>query len=455
MTWLKASSLERYLSYKLWLLALPCLLLWLGFSYYINLPVWAITVGFILLVLFILKVMLAIKDNINTSFTRAILHLEAINQEDYNQHGKAPFSSGTVAVFHQQLKQLSERLQQQKSRYDQHAFLVYQLITQLDAPILVFNEKQQLTFGNDAFYHLYGQHWQMLRHASPELLSLELAAHESSSQETLSDKTLSDKVKSQKWQFTSAEKKQKWQIRQSEFIDGGQRHQLLIFIDIETALRANQLNAWQQIIRVLGHEIGNSLAPVSSMAESLASKTNNERDKMVLAVITERCQHLQRFVSRYGELAKPLQLSQQWFLITPWFANITQLYENITFSLELNSTTKSLEKLWADETLVAQVFINLCKNSQEANATKITLQVSHTAQHFVLALVDNGHGFSNLENLFVPLYSTKQNGQGIGLNFCRNIVEQHQGNMSLTNNKNQGVTVTVCLPLETSIDNAK
>ncbi len=452
MTWLKTNSLERYLSYKLWYLALPSLLLWLGFSYYIQLPVWGVLLGFVILLLLALQLISAVKQVTKASFNRAILHLEAVNQEDYNQHGKAPFTTGSVGEFYQQLKQLSEKLQQQKSRYDQHAFLVYQLITQLDTPILVFNEKQQLTFGNDAFYHLYGQPWQMFRHASPQLLSLALSSTSSTPLENVqspnveSEKSQPEKAqkntnKEQKWQFTSAEKKQKWQIRQSEFIDGGQRHQLLVFIDIETALRANQLNAWQQIIRVLGHEIGNSLAPVSSMAESLASKANNERDKMVLEVITERCQHLQHFVNRYGELAKPLQISPKNIRITPWFLGIKQLYENIDFTLDAN-----IEQLWADETLLTQVFINLCKNAQEANATQITLKVRKTAQCFDMILVDNGHGFSNLDNLFVPLYSTKQNGQGIGLNFCRNIIEQHHGSITLANNT-KGVTVTIKLPI--------
>ena len=423
MTWLKVKSLERYLNNKLYtLVLLPLLLIWIVFISFILLPLEGIIIGFILIVLFSLVLISGIKNTIFKSFNRAILHLEAINQEDYNQFGKTPFSSGIVAQFHHQLNLLSEKLQQQKSRYDQHAFLVYQLISELDTPILVFNEKQQLSFANDAFYHLYGQHWQMLRYSSAAKLQLELLAN--------------------KWQFSSAEKKQQWQIRQSEFIDAGQRHQLLIFIDIAAALRANQLDAWQQIIRVLGHEIGNSLAPVSSMAESLSSKTNDERDKMVLRVINERCQHLQHFVARYGELAKPLQLSPHWFSLKSWFTDITRLYEQINFSL-----ITEVKQLWADETLLTQVFINLCKNAQEANASQISLTVKQTKQYYELILLDNGHGISNLDNLFVPLYSTKPNGQGIGLHFCRNIIEHHQGTMTLFNNEQQGVRVQIKLPL--------
>jgi nitrogen fixation/metabolism regulation signal transduction histidine kinase len=138
-------------------------------------------------------------------------------------------------------------------------FLLYQLIEQLDSPVLIFNKKQQLSFGNKAFFHLFEKPWQMLRNATPELLGLVYHQGE--------------------WQFTSASLNSKWQVRYSEFIDDGEVQQLLVFINIESALRASQLSAWQQIIRVLGHEIRNSLTPVSSMAESLAEKTLVDRDK--------------------------------------------------------------------------------------------------------------------------------------------------------------------------------
>ena len=184
---------------------------------------------------------------------------------------------------------LAQRCSCQKSRYDQHVFLVYQLIGQLDAPILVFNAKQQLTFANGAFFLLKNQAWQLFRHASPQLLGL----------------TKQDG----KWHFqlddaTTNNEAERWQIKQSEFIDSGEQHLLLVFVDIQSALRASQLNAWQQIIRVLGHEIRNSLTPVSSMSESLADKASNKRDRMALNVITERCMHLQSFVERYASLSK-------------------------------------------------------------------------------------------------------------------------------------------------------
>ena len=360
------------------------------------------------------------------SFTRAALHLDAINQEDYNQFGKSAFPEGKVSEFHLQLKQLSEKLQTQKSHYDQQAFLVYQLISQLDTPVLIFNEKQQLTLGNEAFYYLFKQPWQMFRHATADLLGLH--------------------YNDGNWKFIDQAKQNRWQIRHSEFIDDGENHQLLVFIDIEPALRESQLNAWQQIIRVLGHEIRNSLTPVSSMAETLADKATGEREKMILGVITERCLHLQSFVNRYSSISQQLQINCQWLSIQHVVKSVSGLFTDV--AITLNS---SVDDFWADGEFIEQIFINLFKNSKEAGAKKISVNLALQDQYYIIEVVDNGHGFSNLTNLFVPLYSTKPQGQGIGLSFCRNIIEQHHGVMELHNNDEnetgqQGVTVMMILP---------
>ncbi|MBL4909914.1 MAG: ATP-binding protein [Alteromonadaceae bacterium] len=429
MAWQQSNSLERYLTWRLSLLILPILFIGGYLVYRYSLPLWLAASTELLLLLLCLKTTNTIKNKVFKAFDRANLHLEAINQEDFHQYAKAAYKQGKVGEFHQQLNQLSKNLQQQKSRYDQHAFLVYQLISQLDTPVLVFNKKQQLSFGNKAFYQLFKQPWQVFRHSSPARLGL--------------TKT------NQQWQFTQHkhEQNQQWQIRHSEFIDNDESHQLLIFIDISSAIRTSQLNAWQQIIRVLSHEIRNSLAPVSSLAETLANKSNtdssySERDKTALNVITERCQHLQNFVEHYASLSKPFNINPQWLSITQLLTPLSALFEQLNISVN-----SKMDRLWADQTLLTQVLINLLKNAQEANANQVEITLSQQQQNYQITITDNGHGFNNLENLFVPLYSTKEQGQGIGLNFCRNIIEQHQGTLSLINNtNNQGVCVTIQLP---------
>jgi nitrogen fixation/metabolism regulation signal transduction histidine kinase len=359
------------------------------------------------------------------AFKRASMHLEAVSNDDYCQYAKPAFSSGKVKDFHYDLENLSTHLQSLKSRYDQHVFLVYRLIEQLDTPILVFNQHPKLTYANNGFNELFPQPWQIFKNSSPGLLGLEFVDNH--------------------WHFQDKQRDSHWQIRSSEFIDNGKNHQLMVFVNIESALRQNQLNAWQQLIRVLGHEIHNSLTPISTLAQGLQLKTESDREKKALAVITERCQHLQEFVSRYASMTKPFQLNCQMLSVINISKRIQGLLKDIPLEVEIKTSF-----FWADPAFIEQVLLNIIKNSDEASKPrdKIKLIFSEDANESVIEVIDSGHGFANMENLFIPLYSTKQNGQGIGLSFCRNVIEHHKGTIALVNNTTEpGVTVTISLPL--------
>lgn len=423
MALLKAKTLESYIQVKLISLCLFIMVLLALLAWQIGLD-WQWIAIFEFGIFFLnFWFVVNFKRTILSAFSRASLHVDAIIQEDYNQFAKSPFASGKVNDFHLQLKQLSEQLQSKKSHYDQHAFLVYQLISQLDTPVLVFNEKHQLTLGNEAFIHLFKQPWQMLRHASSDLLGLHYAH--------------------QQWCFLDKATQKQWQIKHSEFIDDGEMHQLLVFINIEPVIRESQLQAWQQIIRVLGHEIRNSLTPVSSMAETLADSASNKRDKMVLDVIAERCLHLQSFVDRYSSISNKLQLNCQWLAVSDLVTTVSSFHNG----LNIESSSR-IDNIWADKALLEQVLINLLKNAKEAKATNVTLNFATQNNSLLIEVIDNGHGFANLDNLFVPLYSTKPQGQGVGLSLCRNIIEQHNGIVQLHNNKKElGVTITILLPI--------
>lgn len=359
---------------------------------------------------------------ITSCFRRALLHIEAIKMEDYNQIAKSEYADGVTADVHKQLTALSQQLQQHKSQYDQHAVLLYQLIDQLDTPVLVFNQRQLLTYANGAFSLLFGEPWQVYRQASPRLLGLHKEAGT--------------------WRITESE--HNWQINQSEFIDDGERHLLLVFTNIDSALRASQLKAWQQIIRVLSHEIRNSLTPVSSLAESLGSKMPLERDKQALAVIAERCLHLQDFVERYTALSQDLNLDIRAIDISELCAQLRSLFPANTLTY-----CQQMASIKADPMFIQQVFINLIKNAFEAEANKVHIAFTQRKGRTVITVTDNGHGISNPDNLFVPLYTTKPQGQGIGLSFCRNIIEQHQGHITMSNHspERSGACVTISLPI--------
>lgn len=366
---------------------------------------------------------------INASFERLTLQLEAITENDFSLTAKAFYNRGRVATAHKQLNRLTEQLRNQKSVFDQQMFLVYRLIDQLNTPILVFNHRLQLTSANAAFTDLYGQPWQTMHYATPERLQL------------------SDQPS---WRFNEDKKNEEWQIRQSHFVENGKRYQLLVFINIQSALRETQLNAWKNLIRVMSHEIKNSLTPVSALSEGLRSKEQNPRNQQALEVISERCVHLQTFVDRFSQLQKHIDCQMQWVSLDGICQHLETLYPDIEL------TAKNIKSpVWADPVLLEQVLINLVKNSVEACATDTELQskviirieLKQQSDRTTLLIEDNGPGITNTDNIFVPFYSTKADGQGIGLALSRHLVEQMGGQLSLENKKSsRGVSACLLLP---------
>ena len=429
MTIFKGKSIEGFITFWLTIFALIFQLPLVLLLWQFKLPIWLVILIALLVALGWSLAINKFRSKVLSGFSRALLQLDAIRLEDYKLYAKPAFPRGVVAKLHKQLREFSEDLSIKKLHYDQHVFLVYQLIDQLDTPILVFNHKNQLTYANGAFSILYDKPWQMFRHTSPKLLGLN--------------------KQGDRWQLeptseqSRQQEKQQWQISQSTFIDAGNEHQLLVFTNIESALRTSEFNAWQQIIRVMSHEIRNSLTPVSTIAESLSARAASERDKEALALISDRCHHLQDFINRYASVSRQLNLSYQQISIEQFSNRLKGLFTDI--ELEVVSTA---QWLWADNSILEQVFINLIKNGREAGAERIVLKLSEDTKYTIIRVIDDGHGFANLENLFVPLFSTKQDGQGIGLSFCRNIIEQHNGSIKLINNRDQGVTVTITLPLQ-------
>ncbi|RZA09608.1 MAG: HAMP domain-containing histidine kinase [Moraxellaceae bacterium] len=388
----------------------------------LALPWWQVTMLAFLLITVNVLICRRIYQKILVAFRRASVQLEALQNQDYSLIAKPAFGEGKVAEFHQQLTTLGESLQQHKSHYDQQLFLLYRLIDQLNTPILVFDHRLQLSYANAAFTELFGRPWQALRHASPSLLGL---------------------IAEPEWQFTDSNKAQQWQIRTSRFIDQGQNHQLLVFINIQAALREGQLQAWQKLIRVLSHEIRNSLTPVAALTQSLQNKVTSEREQQALELIGERCQHLQDFVSRYAELHKPLHLEPQWLNAENLFQRLTALFPDAS----LHGKGLQIE-LWADSVFLQQALINLIKNAIEAGSPSGSIEVifSQREQGNEIHITDGGHGIANPDNLFVPFYSTKTQGQGIGLSLSRHIIEQMGGQLMLSSNANGiGACALICL----------
>jgi len=360
--------------------------------------------------------------------------VEAVRLEDYSLRIKDHYQSGILHTLSQEVTALADDLQQRKQVYDQHTLLIYHLIEQLETPIAIFNNQLQLSHANAAFSQYIEQPWQAKRLTASEKLGL---------------------IFQKGWHFKQQSESKRWQIKYSQFVEHEQTYHLVILTNVEELLRVNQQKSWQQIIRVLSHEIRNSLTPIKSLAQTLVSlETAESKSKKALQVIVDRSISLQKFVNRYGEISKNIEIHKSWFTTSEFIEKITALFPQSTLLVN-----NKVARIWGDVVLLEQVLINLIKNAIEASFEERESQIylmffsqqKRGEKYVVIEVIDNGQGIANLDNIFVPFYTTKKQGQGIGLGLSKNIIEQHGGRLTLTNNVNkQGAKVQILLPQKLS-----
>jgi len=250
----------------------------------------------------------------------------------------------------------------------------------------------------------------------------------------------------------------RWAIQQTSFRERGVPHQLLLISDLSRALREEERQAWQRLIRVLGHELNNSLAPIKSIAgtlRSLASRPNRPEDwnqdvERGLEVIESRADALSRFMQAYTKLAR---------LPAPTFSKV-QIGSLVRHAAGVEARLP-VEVLPGDEVTLdpdqlEQLLINVVRNAVDASLdpsirTPGSVQVGwgvngHSVEVFIR---DQGPGLLNSNNLFVPFFTTKSGGSGIGLVLSRQIAEAHGGTLTLENRKDlRGCQATLRLPLD-------
>ncbi|KDC52790.1 sensor histidine kinase [Pseudoalteromonas fuliginea] len=240
---------------------------------------------------------------------------------------------------------------------------------------------------------------------------------------------------------------QTWHLATGEFLLNNQKHHLYIFKQLTRELSRQEVAVWKKVIRIISHELNNSLGPMSSMlhsAQLLANKVDEPRLARVFATIDERISHLAEFVQGYGKFAK---LPQPQKTRVNWQNTLNNLKNHWQFSYEIKNSHNELQ---ADQTQLEQLLINLLKNSHESgsNSNEIHIQVEFVPQACVINVSDCGKGMSEqvMANALVPFYSTKSTGSGLGLALCREIAEAHQGHISLHNKIEGGLNVQVSLP---------
>ncbi|MGE4070437.1 MAG: PAS domain-containing sensor histidine kinase [Lysobacterales bacterium] len=246
-----------------------------------------------------------------------------------------------------------------------------------------------------------------------------------------------------------------FEVRRASFREGGKPHELLAISDLSRALREEERQAWQRLIRVLGHELNNSLAPIRSMAATLAGLVAREplpedwREDVqgALGVIGDRAESLTRFMASYTRLARLPPPNKSRVELAPLIRRIARLEQRCQISVgQLPELV-----LQADADQIEQALINLSKNAAEAalqTGGGVRIRVSVQTGHALIEIEDDGPGLAKTENLFVPFFTTKPGGSGVGLVLARQIVENHSGSLSLQNREDaSGCLVRVTLPL--------
>ena len=231
----------------------------------------------------------------------------------------------------------------------------------------------------------------------------------------------------------------------------GQRRLVVALKDVSALMQRQEMEAWQQLIRVLTHEIMNSLTPIISISETMASERNaNEQCPMAneqaeyreaFAVINRRCHSLLDFVESYRQLSRVKPPERTAFPVSMLFEHLKTLFPQIkTCQTQQNGP----DELFADQSQLEQVLINLIRNAYESGATEVVVCSDGNAE---IRVTDNGCGMSPdvLDHAFIPFFTTKSTGTGIGLSLCRQIILKHGGNISVVSEEGRGTTFTIKL----------
>lgn len=380
----------------------------------------------------------------------------ALREEDFSFRARGAMRGDSLGDLALEINTLAREMQAQRNSAMDALSLADRVISSMPSPVLAFDSVGRLRLLNAAAEQLLQlSMWQATGNTAEELGIGDLLHAADNSV------IAPERCKGLQGGFAT-----RWSVRRSAFRLRGVPHTLLVMSDVSAALRTEERSAWQRLIRVLSHEINNSLTPIKSAAGTLRHRpyrllpeAHTSQDlfdlQRGLALIEERADSLHRFLDAYGRLSR---------LPAPTIRHVN-LHEVVERSALLERRVAVAIKsspqvaLLADSDQLQQLLINLLKNAAEAatdpdlhnDEPQVVIGWRIEAAAVILQITDNGPGLGNPANLFVPFYTTKPEGSGIGLTLCQQIAAQHHGSLDLRNRRDaRGCIVELVLPLTTA-----
>jgi two-component system nitrogen regulation sensor histidine kinase NtrY len=365
----------------------------------------------------------------------------ALREDDFSFRARGARRGDSLGDLALEINALASTLQTQRAAARDALTLVERVINSMQSPVLAFDAAGALRLLNPAAADAF--HLTRRLAIGRPAQELSLATLLNTSDEDL---------------YTTPSSR--FSVRRTTFRLHGIPHSLFVLSDVAAALREEERVAWQRLIRVLSHEINNSLTPIKSLAGSLrtriANGTHNPEDlHRGLTVIEDRAASLNRFLQAYQQLTRLPQPTVRAISLGTVISAVVPLETRLVVTLQPGPETLLL----ADPDQLQQLLINLIRNAVEATLSHpqaqphVLVTWSNTPTQAILQIIDSGPGLLNPSNLFVPFYTTKPEGSGIGLVLAQQIASAHRGSITLTNNPNHsGCTAELRLPLKLTVD---
>jgi nitrogen fixation/metabolism regulation signal transduction histidine kinase len=380
----------------------------------------------------------------------------ALREEDYSFRARNAVPNDALGELSLELNALADLLSRHRTGAMEATALLQRVVEEVDIPIFAFDPANTLRLVNSA-----GE--KLLHRSSSQLLgqsAAQLGLEECFTRENESLVSLALGAGA------------RWFVRRSSFRQQGIPHTLVVLSDVSRALREEERRAWQRLIRVIGHELNNSLTPIKSIAGSLSARLDDtdlqsaQRQDFArgLGIIETRAASLNRFLQAYRQLAQmPAPVLRECSV-----ADLIRRAASLETRAEIAVASNSDVMLMADADQLEQMLINLLHNAADAvlesrsngdqtsaatvnspEGPQIRVRWARSASQLILTIEDSGPGLMNPGNTFVPFYTTKPEGSGIGLVLSRQIAEAHGGSLELSNRSGErGCVVRVNLPIK-------